>query len=190
MIGCARRLLEQAAQLLVRQKIALEDALLKELLVSRGLVLLLLLLGHLLLLLVLLLLLLILLLELGSEEPNQVTVVVGFLEHLLVLLASGDIVDRVDAFIRRLLAYLGDQLELLLRDLLLYLLRGEDGRRRSLLGIERAWGREEVLILMSIAQVLRLRHILLHHLVDVVLVFKVGHCKILCSRCLLQEVAA
>ena len=90
---------------------------------------LLLLLDHLLLLLVLLLLLLILLLELGGEDSNQVTVVVvGSLEHLLVLLTSGDIVDRVDAFIRRLLAYLGDQFELLLRDLLLYLLRGEDGR--------------------------------------------------------------
>ena len=108
----------------------------------------------------------------------------------MVLLTSGDIADRVDAFIRCLLAYLGDQFVLLLRDLLLDLLCGAYGRRRSLLRVERARRREEVLILVRIAQVLRLRHILLHHLVNIVLVFKVGHCQILRGRCLRQEVTA
>ena len=116
-------LLKQAAQLLL--EIALEDALLKEMLV--GLVLLLML-----RLLLLDLLLLILLLELGGEEPDQITVVGTLEQHLLVLLLTGDI-DRVNAFICRLLAYVGDQLELLLRDLLLDLFRGEDGSGRSLL---------------------------------------------------------
>ena len=48
-----------------------------------------------------------------------------------------------------------------------------------------------LVVLVGVAQVLRLRHVLLHHLVDIVLVFKVRqYLLVLRDRRLLQEVAA